>query len=386
MGASGAGKTTFLNVLSGHANAQSQSGSIKVNGDEVKGGMMRRISGFVHQEDVLLETSSVREVLYFSAILKLPKTLSVEEKKRRALDVADLLGLTKALDNMVGSAMIKGISGGEKRRLSLGNEIITNPSILFLDEPTSGLDSATAFKVVRILSRLASTYQRTILCTIHQPSSDIFHIADDLIVLADGRTIYHGEIEHMVPFFSRIGYDCPTYTNPADYLFKDILNNGLSASEDSAFDFLNRSALSPASANTKDDEEKRLAFILSSWVDSPENGKIQASVDNSSGTLLSQGIPKLAVQESASFIIQFGLLAQRAARFLWRNPLVFKAKAGQTIFLSIIIGLIYLRISSDYTGVQARQGSLFFIVVQGLFGSVMGALSTFNSEKIVFAR
>ncbi|GFH33351.1 ABC transporter domain-containing protein, partial [Haematococcus lacustris] len=133
---------------------------------------------------------TVREALLFAAQLKLPNDMPYAEKERRAMDIAHLLNLRKSLDSIVGSALEKGISGGEKRRLSLGMEMVTNPSILFLDEPTSGLDSFTAYKVVRILSSVAYKYGRTIICTIHQPSSEVFNIFDDTIILAEGQVLF----------------------------------------------------------------------------------------------------------------------------------------------------------------------------------------------------
>lgn len=227
MGASGAGKTSLLNVLAGFTKAQEAvSGTISVSGQQLVGHQMRRISGFVHQEDVILQTMTVREALLFAAMLRLPSAMPASVKASRALAVAQQLSLTHALDSVVGSAMIKGISGGEKRRLSLGMEMVTEPSILFLDEPSSGLDAFNAYKVVHILRGMAHTQGRTIVCTIHQPSSEVFHMFDDLLVMAAGQIIYLGEAEAMVEYFAGLGYRCPTYTNPADYLFMDILNSG----------------------------------------------------------------------------------------------------------------------------------------------------------------
>jgi ABC-type multidrug transport system ATPase subunit len=175
---------------------------------------------------VILDTMTVREALLFAAELKLPKAMPHADKIKRAMDVADLLNLHGCLDNLVGSSLIKGISGGEKRRLSLGMEMITNPSILYLDEPTSGLDSYTAYKVARILRNVAHRYGRTVVCTIHQPSSEVYNVFDDLIVLAEGQVLYHGPVANMVPYFATLGYTCPNNFNPADFLFLDILNTG----------------------------------------------------------------------------------------------------------------------------------------------------------------
>jgi ABC-type multidrug transport system ATPase subunit len=133
--------------------------------------------------------------------------------------IITLLQLRKCQDRVVGSIMEKGISGGERRRVSVGCQLITNPSLLFLDEPTSGLDTYTAFNVMQILRDLAHRENRTIVATIHQPSSEIWALFDDLCVLADGQVLYHGPAgDEAVNYFARQGYQCPRYSNPADFL------------------------------------------------------------------------------------------------------------------------------------------------------------------------
>ena len=134
-----------------------------------------------------------------------------------------ILHLEKCKDTIVGDSIIKGISGGERKRLSVGMEMIMNPSIIFLDEPTSGLDTYTAYSLVKSLKNITST-GRTVVATIHQPSSDLLRLFDDLIILNHGKIIYQGEVNNLVNYFSNLGYKCPEYTNPSDYLFMTILN------------------------------------------------------------------------------------------------------------------------------------------------------------------
>ncbi|KAJ3054386.1 hypothetical protein HDU99_007787 [Rhizoclosmatium hyalinum] len=171
MGASGAGKTSLLQVLAGEARQGSLTGSILINGEEVKGNM-KKVSGFVFQDDVILATMTVREAITMSALLRLPEEMSLEEKTKAVERTIKLLNLEKCAATIIGNSSIKGVSGGERKRCAMAMEIITNPSILFLDEPTSGLDTFTAFSVVNTLRNLAST-GRTIITTIHQPSSEI---------------------------------------------------------------------------------------------------------------------------------------------------------------------------------------------------------------------
>eukprot|EP00501_MAST-03F_sp_TOSAG23-6_P002360 GSMAST32.ASY1.ANO1.2466.1 assembled CDS len=168
MGPSGAGKSTLLNILSGRVQPSRNihiGGSVSFNG-----------------EDALFATQTPREAFHFSAALRLPN-----------------------------------ISGGEKKRTAIGIELISNPKILFLDEPTSGLDSYAAFKVVQNLSELSKS-GRTILCTIHQPSSEVFSVFDEALLLCDGKLIYHDRRDKMIDYFAKHNYLCPKNYNPADFV------------------------------------------------------------------------------------------------------------------------------------------------------------------------
>ena len=166
---------------------------------------------------------TVSEALYMSALLKLPETISKEEKVNIVNEMISILHLEKCKDTIVGDSIIKGISGGERKRLSVGMEMIMNPSIIFLDEPTSGLDTYTAYSLIKSLKNITST-GRTVVATIHQPSSDILRLFDDLIILNHGKIIYQGEVNNLVNYFDNLGYKCPEYSNPSDYLFMTILN------------------------------------------------------------------------------------------------------------------------------------------------------------------
>ncbi|KAJ3094849.1 hypothetical protein HDU96_001449, partial [Phlyctochytrium bullatum] len=225
MGASGAGKTSFLNVIAGNAKVGTVSGSLLVNGTPVTGSQIRKLSGFVFQDDVVLSTMTVREAITMSAQLRLPNTLTQAEKMARVDAVIAEMNLGKCADTPIGDEMIKGVSGGERKRCAIAMELITNPRILFLDEPTSGLDTFTAFSVVHTLRSLSRTSNRTIVATIHQPSSQLFRLFDDLLLLAEGRVMYHGPTSAAVPYFTARGYPCPKRSNPADFFFYYILNN-----------------------------------------------------------------------------------------------------------------------------------------------------------------
>lgn len=220
MGASGAGKTTFLDILARKNKRGLVEGNFYVNGEKVNDDEYRSVIGFVDQEDTMLPTLTVHETIMTSALLRLPRDMSISIKEQRVYEVEKQLGIIHIKDQLIGSeeGNGRGISGGEKRRVGIACELVTSPSILFLDEPTSGLDAYNAFNVVECLVTLAKDYNRTVIFTIHQPRSNIVALFDHLVLLAKGRTVYSGTFSGCQRYFDRIGYPCPQGFNIADYL------------------------------------------------------------------------------------------------------------------------------------------------------------------------
>ena len=224
MGASGAGKTTLLNTL-----AQRQPhGFGVVTGYFCIGGKplpksFQRATGFAEQQDVHEPTTTVREALRFSALLRQPENIPVEEKYDYCEKVLDLLEMRSIAGATVGT-IGKGLNQEQRKRLTIGVELASKPKLLmFLDEPTSGLDSAAAFNIVRFLRKLADAGQ-AILCTIHQPSSVLFDEFDEVLLLKPGgRTVYHGNTRLVIDYFEKHGgYKCPPQANPAEYALEVI--------------------------------------------------------------------------------------------------------------------------------------------------------------------
>ncbi|KAI1329767.1 hypothetical protein F5Y16DRAFT_81260 [Xylariaceae sp. FL0255] len=220
MGASGAGKTSFLDILARKNKRGHASGDFYVNGEKVNDAEFKSVVGFVDQEDTMLPTLTVHETILNSALLRLPRTMSRAAKEQRVYEVEKQLGIYHIRESLIGSEEGKGrgISGGEKRRVGIACELVTSPSILFLDEPTSGLDAFNAFNVIECLVTLAKTYKRTVIFTIHQPRSNIVALFDRLILLAQGKTVYSGPFIQCQEYFDQVGYACPPGFNIADYL------------------------------------------------------------------------------------------------------------------------------------------------------------------------
>eukprot|EP01088_Endostelium_zonatum_P020354 TRINITY_DN7464_c0_g1_i1.p1 TRINITY_DN7464_c0_g1~~TRINITY_DN7464_c0_g1_i1.p1 ORF type:complete len:840 (+),score=188.85 TRINITY_DN7464_c0_g1_i1:69-2588(+) len=227
MGPSGAGKTTLLSVIANRIKngkgGQQLSGEIFINGvnksrlDHLDG--YKESVAFVMQDDVMLGNLNARELLRFSAMLRLDKRIPHAEKYERVEKLITKLALNKCATTRIGEAgVVRGVSGGERKRVSIGMELITEPMMVLLDEPTSGLDSTMALSVVKILKRLTREEGRTVIATIHQPSSETFYTFDDLYLLSEGNLVYGGPIKEAVSYFQKIGLPCPKYTNPSDHL------------------------------------------------------------------------------------------------------------------------------------------------------------------------
>jgi ABC-type multidrug transport system ATPase subunit len=226
MGASGAGKTTLLNALAQRTNFGTITGQFLVDGRPLPTSFQRS-TGFAEQMDVHEPTATVREALRFSALLRQPKEVPVQEKYDYCERIIDLLEMRDLAGATIGTAG-SGLNQEQRKRLTIGVELASKPELLFfLDEPTSGLDSGAAYNIVRFLRKLADAGQ-AILCTIHQPSAVLFEHFDELILLkSGGRVVYHGDLGHdsrtMIAYFERNGaHKCPSNANPAEYMLEAI--------------------------------------------------------------------------------------------------------------------------------------------------------------------
>ncbi|RKP37286.1 P-loop containing nucleoside triphosphate hydrolase protein, partial [Dimargaris cristalligena] len=372
LGPSGSGKTSLLNILAGSVKMGRVDGQLLINGRNVTGQAIRTISGYVFQDDVILPTMTVAEAITMCAILRCPD-LNPEQRKQRVNEVIALLELEKARDTVIGSAHVKGVSGGERKRCAIAMELVTNPSVLFLDEPTSGLDAYTAATVTFILRQLARS-GRTVVTVMHQPSSEIFHTFDDVMILQDGRTVYMGEAENAVAYFTRAGYPCPTYTNPADFFFMSVLYR---------FDPENLTMGDKTEANQL--ERNRMEHIYEFWRRSPEAAYYEYVARHPLTRAITPGMFK----QVSSFSVQYNHLLKRAARNGWRNKMVIQAKFFQALFFGVFIGLIYLNIPGKdnlAAQIQDMTGALFFVAVNQFFANAMPVITTFAAERDVFRR
>ncbi|KAL1356917.1 ABC transporter G family member STR [Arachis hypogaea] len=221
MGPSGAGKSTFLDALAGRIAQGSLEGSVRIDGKPVTTSYMKMVSSYVMQDDQLFPMLTVFETFMFAAEVRLPPSVSREEKRKRVYELLDQLGLQSATHTYIGDEGRRGVSGGERRRVSIGIDIIHKPSLLFLDEPTSGLDSTSAYSVVEKVKDIARGGS-IVLMTIHQPSFRIQMLLDKITVLARGRLVYMGKPDLLGVFLSGFGRTVPDGENSMEYLLDVI--------------------------------------------------------------------------------------------------------------------------------------------------------------------
>ncbi|KAM0867018.1 hypothetical protein ACQ4PT_042270 [Festuca glaucescens] len=222
MGPSGAGKTTFLNAIAGKATGCDTSGLVLINGKVEPIRAYKRIIGFVPQDDIVHGNLTVEENLWFNARCRLSGDMSKADKVLVVERVIESLGLQAVRDSLVGDVEQRGISGGQRKRVNVGLEMVMEPSVLILDEPTSGLDSASSLLLLRALRREALEGVN-ISMVVHQPSYTLYRMFDDLILLAKGgMTVYHGPVKKVEEYFSGLGIVVPDRVNPPDY-YIDIL-------------------------------------------------------------------------------------------------------------------------------------------------------------------
>lgn len=225
IGPSGSGKTTLMNFLSGRSYTSNlvKSGSLFVNDAKIERmDPLKHIVGYVTQEDILQEELTVRQTFEMYCNYR-----NIPDKTGWSQKIIDKLQLSKCAETQVGGTFIRGVSGGEKKRVSIGVELVSSPSLLFLDEPTTGLDSNTAFEVMKVMSDIKKSDQMTVVSILHQPSNEILDLFDQVIILSDGMIVYDGSPSNINNRVRKIGMQMPRFSNGVEFLLKAIDKDGI---------------------------------------------------------------------------------------------------------------------------------------------------------------
>ncbi|KAK8215113.1 Multidrug resistance protein [Zalaria obscura] len=353
MGVSGAGKTTLLDVLATRVTMGVISGEMLVDGRHRDDSFQRK-TGYVQQQDLHLQTSTVREALNFSALLRQPAHISRKEKLDYVDEVIKLLDMEEYADAVVGVPG-EGLNVEQRKRLTIGVELAAKPELLlFLDEPTSGLDSQTSWAICDLMEKLTKSGQ-AILCTIHQPSAMLFQRFDRLLFLArGGRTVYFGEVGHnskiLTDYFERNGaHPCPPDANPAEWMLEVI-------------------GAAPGSHTDIDWHQ--------TWRNSPEIREVHAELDRLKRDRPQQTQPSSNEADKASyrefaapFGVQFWEVTKRVFEQYWRTPSYIYSKTALCVFSGLFIGFSFFHALNSQQGLQNQMFSIFMLMT--IFGQLV---------------
>ncbi|KAK9540663.1 hypothetical protein VZT92_003102 [Zoarces viviparus] len=365
MGATGSGKTSLLDVIAGRKDpAGLKQGKIMVDGKAVSSDL-RLSSAYVVQDDIMMGTLSVRENLLFSANLRLnPQHHSSTDKNNRVDAIIQDLGLTDCAGTKIGTEFLRGVSGGERKRCSIGMELITSPSLLFLDEPTTGLDSNTANCIISLLTRLARS-GKTVIFSIHQPRYSIFRQFDHLTLMHKGEVVYAGAAAQALEYFTNLGYQIEAFNNPADF-FMDVTNGEA------------KSTLVSLTSDCKNPlaNKYRQSQLCRNVLDELDQVN-QSIADGAKGQ-------NEAADYATSFLYQLRVVCGRTVLNSLRNPQTSYAQLALNIIFAILVGLIYYQMPLTLPeALQNRSGAFFFLIINMVFGN-LSAVELFINERAIF--
>ncbi|KHN06746.1 ABC transporter G family member 7 [Glycine soja] len=369
MGPSGSGKTTLLNVLAGQLTASPRlhlSGVLEFNGKP--GSKNAYKFAYVRQEDLFFSQLTVRETLSLATELQLPNISSAEERDEFVNNLLFKLGLVSCADTNVGDAKVRGISGGEKKRLSMACELLASPSVIFADEPTTGLDAFQAEKVMETLQQLAQD-GHTVICSIHQPRGSVYSKFDDIILLTEGSLVYAGPArDEPLAYFSKFGYQCPDHINPAEFL-ADLIS------------------IDYSSADSVYTSQKRIDGLVESF-SQRQSAVIYATpitindLSNSRKKISQRAV----VKKKGVWWKQFWLLLKRAWMQASRDAPTNKVRARMSIASAIIFGSVFWRMGNSQTSIQDRMGLLQVTAINTAMAALTKTVGVFPKERAIVDR
>ncbi|CAI5496378.1 unnamed protein product [Closterium sp. Naga37s-1] len=420
MGASGSGKTTLLNILAHRIAKERRSGSVELDGAVVRGSTMRRMSAYVMQDDLMFPALTVRETLMFAAELRLAaRGVTKEEKERKVESLLELLGLTKVADSLIGNESQRGVSGGERKRVAIGVEMVSDPRILFLDEPTSGLDSTSAYRVVRAIKDIAVQTGSIAIMVLHQPSFRVLSLIDRLLLLASGHTIFHGPPPQLPTFLASFGCPVPQFANSTEFaldLIEDYQRSergvaDLVAYASSYQQLSHMSQDSLQSALTKTSVAENVATPESTSCRSGNtDGTVAVQIDGCADPAVDAAVvaaasaaaitaQKSIVGEKADdkgamvdtrryangWMGELMVLTKRAALNLWRTPALYLLRLALVAVTGVMLATLYFNPDESLSGFQERLAFFSFSICV-LFFCCLDAVPIFIEERNIFIR
>lgn len=379
MGSSGAGKSVLLSCLSGRSGSEFKlEGDILINGESASQKDLKSSCAIVLQDDIMLSNLTVREQISFHARFGLANQFDDEEVEKRVDSVIEELELSRCQHTRVGAPGVKrGVSGGERKRTAIAMELVADPAILLLDEPTSGLDSHISLHVLQTLRRVANR-GRTVAFSIHQPSSEIFALFDNLILLCEGQIVYFGPADRAANHFSDLGFPIPEQTNPAEFL--------LSLTHQAASIRRKREAPKSVGGEKLDVEMEPPASVQEDLIDQFLRAQCPPlEIQQYSLERPLRDIVRDKIRNRISSLQQFKYLSLRANKQFIRTGDVW-IRLIQTIGVTLFCSLLFINLGIDAQGVQSRLGLLFVLQMQFSFMTAQSAVLLFPLERPVFLR
>ncbi|KAJ3705677.1 hypothetical protein LUZ61_009382 [Rhynchospora tenuis] len=370
LGPSGSGKSTLIDALANRIARKSLEGLITLNGEKIDNEEnLKAISAYVMQDDLLYPMLTVQETLMFSAELRLSQSVSSSRKRERVRELLELLGLGLVASTIIGDEGKRGVSGGERRRVSIGVDIVHDPAILFLDEPTSGLDSTSAFMVVKVLQDIARRGSIVVM-SIHQPSSRILGLLDHVLFLCQGTSVFDGPPTSLPPFFSEFGHSIPDDQNRAEFVL-DLIHelqaapDGIKPLVEFKNSWLERKACHDGTTNS--DHKRLLKDVIAAGC--------------SHEKLNSYTYQKFANPWWA----EVWILTRRSFINTLRTPQLFLTQLGAVVLTGFIMGTLFWRLDGSPKGVVERL-AFFTVAVSTMFYICAESLPTFLEERYIFIR
>uniref|UniRef100_A0A096M1P3 ATP-binding cassette sub-family G member 8 n=1 Tax=Poecilia formosa TaxID=48698 RepID=A0A096M1P3_POEFO len=366
IGSSGCGKTSLLDIITCRdEGGRMTSGHVLINGKPNTPQLVKKSIAHVRQDDRLLPHLTVRETLCFVAKLRLPSHFSQAQRDQRVDDVIAELRLRQCAHTRVGNDYVRGVSGGERRRVSIAVQLLWNPGILILDEPTSGLDSFTAHNLVITLSRLAKG-NRLILLSVHQPRSDIFQLFDLVVLLSSGSAVYFGAARDMVPYFTALGHPCPRYCNPSDF-YVDLISIDRRSPEREA-ECLERSRLL-----SEQFKEKYLHF-KTLWQLMPPCRRSRP------GRLPTSPLPETAAAPRTCYTNRRSTLRRHMYND-FRDLVSLLVRGFEALLMSLLVGCLYYGAGEERLNIQDTVALLYMIGALTPFAVVLDVIAKCHTER-----
>ncbi|URE08845.1 ABC-2 type transporter [Musa troglodytarum] len=319
-----------------------------------------------------MTTLTVREAVYYSAQLQLPDSMSMAEKRARAEATIREMGLESAMDTRIGGWASKGISGGQKRRVSICVELLTRPRLLFLDEPTSGLDSAASYHVMTRIARLARREAMTVVAAIHQPSNEVFELFHGLCLLAYGRTVFFGPPLMADEFFASNGFPCPSLSNPSDHYLRTINKDFDVDGEDSP-------------AHKSRSASHAIELLVRSYSSSEISHEVTQQIALMRNMFCVKGGSLVKKRSQASFFTQTRVLTRRSFVNMYRDLGYYWLRFAIYVALCLCVGTIYYDVGHSFGSIQAR-GSMLMFTAAFLTFMAIGGFPSFVEDMKIFGR